>query len=704
MYRCHNAYQLSKKPSMGSKFQSNPMTSFRACTFLPRKGFGNPWRIRMLLAAMIVATLGTLAIADLPPIIPNPARMSTGEGNFIFTARTTIDADKSLAGEARFLAALVGATSVHHENSPPADVTLVVDDSLGVHGPEAYTLQVTPKKITIKGATAAGVFDGIQSLRQLLPAEVEKRQNDSATAPARGPWRVPCVSIEDYPRFRWRGLMLDVSRHFFTKDEVKQLLDAMALQKLNTFHWHLVDDNGWRIQIKKYPKLTEVGAWRHGIEHGLDPKSSTAYRADGLYGGFYTQDDIREIVAYAQKLHITIIPEIEMPGHSGAALRSYPEFACFGKPGADVYCAGKDATFAFLEDVLAEVFDLFPCKYVHIGGDEVNKSNWQHCAACQSRKKSENLKDEHELQSYFIRRIEKIVNAHGKTLIGWSEIRQGGLAQNAVVMDWIGGAVESAREGHDVVMSPTSHCYFDYSRARSGEPRSIGGFIPLVKVYNFEPIPATLEAKQNARILGAQGNVWTEYIPNIGHVEYMSFPRSTALAEVTWTPREKKDYAGFVARLPSLLAHLDAMGVRYRKCDDALAGAKPVGHWKSGEVAERFGVRSWDVTKAVSSPGNYEIRFQYTDGACRLDIQWAALLINGVEAVRDTHDGRSGAADVSNVYELRVDQLPDGAKVTLAANVRCDGGVDSNGEITISRATAAASSPGLRAAPHQKRR
>ncbi len=378
---------------------------------------------------------------------------------------------------------------------------------------------------------------------------------------------------------------------------------------------------------------------------------------------------------------------------------------CTGKPGADVYCAGKDATFAFLEDVLAEVFDLFPCKYVHIGGDEVNKSHWQHCAACQAREKSENLKDEHELQSYFIRRIEKFINTRGKTLVGWSEIRQGGLARNAVVMDWIGGAVESAREGHDVVMSPTSHCYFDYSQARSGEPQSIGGFIPLAKVYGFEPIPAPLEALHHAHILGAQGNVWTEYIPNIGHLEYMSFPRSTALAEVTWTPQEKKDYAGFLVRLPNLLAHLDSMGVRYRKCDDALTGAgTAVGGWKSGEVTERFAVRQWDVTKAVRSPGGYEIRFQYTGGACRLDIEWAALLVNGVEAVRDSHNGRTGASDVANVYKLKLDHLPAGAKVTLAANVRSDGGVDSDGEITISRAADAPSPPGPRAVPRQKRR
>jgi hexosaminidase len=650
----------------------------------------------MMLATMLLAAIWTPVRAELPPIIPNPVKMSAGEGKFEFTARTTIDADNSLSEEAQFLAALVKPMRVQLMDGAASDsgpaaavVTLAIDAALAVNGPEAYTLDVTPKRITIKGASAAGVFDGIQSLRQLLPAEVEKREKATDARLS-----VPCVSIEDYPRFRWRGLMLDVSRHFFTKGEVEQVLDAMALQKMNTFHWHLVDDNGWRIQIKKYPKLTEVGAWRHGIEHGLDPKSSTAYRADGLYGGFYTQDDIRDIVAYAQKLHITIVPEIEMPGHSGAALRSYPELSCTGTAKSDVYCAGKDATFTFLDDVLAEVFDLFPCKYIHIGGDEVNKSHWQRCAACKAREISEKLKNEHELQSYFIRRIEKFINSRGKTLVGWSEIRQGGLAQNAVVMDWIGGAVESAREGHDVVMSPTSHCYFDYAQARSGEPRSIGGFISLARVYGFEPIPASLEAEHHARILGAQGNVWTEYIPNIAHVEYMSFPRGTALAEVTWTPREKKDYAGFLARLPNLLAHLDAMGVHYRKPDDVAAAA--VGNWKSGEVTEQYVVRRWDVTKAVKAPGTYEIRFQYTGGACRLNIEWAAVLVDGVETARDTHDGQTGASDVANAYRLMIDQLPTGAKLTLEAKVRSDGGADSNGEVTISRAAGGPSSSGLR--------
>ena len=520
-----------------------------------------------------IAAIVAIAVpvqAELLSIVPKPVKMTAGEGKFVFTPQTTISAGSALAGEAKLLAALVGpATGAHLENRLPGstatDVTLALDESLAATGPETYTLDVTPKTITIKGATAAGVFDGIQSLRQLLPAQIEKKRKVEGVE-----WSVPGVSVKDYPRFGWRGLMLDVSRHFFTKDEIKQLLDALALQKMNFFHWHLVDDNGWRIEIKRYPKLTEVGAWRQGIDFGLDPKASTAYRADGLYGGFYSQADIREIVDYAAKLHITVVPEIEMPGHSGAALRAYPEFSCSGKP-AGVYCAGNDATFVFLENVLSEVFGLFPSKYVHIGGDEVDKGNWHNCPKCQMREKKENLKSEHELQSYFIRRVEKFINAHGKTLIGWSEIRQGGLAKNAVVMDWIGGALESAKEGHNVVMSPTSHCYFDYAQAVSGEPRSIGGFIPLAKVYGFEPIPAQLDAANRRHILSAQGNVWTEYIPNLKHVEYMSFPRSTALAEVAWTPRDQKDYAGFLSRLPNLFAHFSAMGVNYRKPDGGSA-------------------------------------------------------------------------------------------------------------------------------------
>ena len=370
--------------------------------------------------------------------------------------------------------------------------------------------------------------------------------------------------------------MLDVSRHFFTVDEVKRVLDLMALYKLNTFHWHLVDDQGWRIEIKKYPKLTSVGAWRDGIGFGLDPARSTRYDKSGRYGGFYTQKQIREVVAYAAARHITVVPEIEMPGHSSAALVAYPQFACAnakismpdkGGVFTGVYCAGKDETFEFVSNVLAEVAPLFPGKYIHIGGDEVVKSNWMACADCQARIKAEGLKGEHELQSYFIRRVEKIVNAQGKSLIGWSEIREGGLASSAALMDWIGGGAESAASGHDVVMSPNALAYFDHyqSTNRAAEPKAIGGFLPLEKIYTkFEPVPEKLAPEFQSHVLGGQGNLWTEYVPNLKQVEYMMFPRLGALAEVDWSSKDSRDWENFKARTMANEKRLDALGVNYR--------------------------------------------------------------------------------------------------------------------------------------------
>jgi hexosaminidase len=372
--------------------------------------------------------------------------------------------------------------------------------------------------------------------------------------------------------------MLDVSRHFFTKPEVEHLLDEMAMHKLNTFHWHLVDDQGWRIEIKKYPKLTQIGAWRPAIGFGLDPKASTAYGPNGRYGGFYTQDDIREVVKYAAARHITIVPEIEMPGHSSAALSAYPQFSCTGGPFEPplvggvfdgIYCVGNDDAFKFVEEVLTEVFQLFPGKYIHIGGDEVPTTNWVNCAKCQARMKVEDLHQPGELEGYFIRRIEKFVNKNGRTLIGWSEIRTGGLAPNAAIMDWVGGAVEAAGAGHDVVMSPLADCYFDHyqSTNHATEPHAIGGYLPLQQVYEFEPVPRQIAPGDQAHILGAQANVWTEYMPNFRHVEYMIFPRACALAELDWSPATKRNFQDFEQRMQVHYARLDKLGINYRHPD-----------------------------------------------------------------------------------------------------------------------------------------
>jgi hexosaminidase len=349
----------------------------------------------------------------------------------------------------------------------------------------------------------------------------------------------------------------------------------MALHKLNTFHWHLVDDHGWRIEIKKYPKLTSVAAWRPSVGFGLPTNSTTAYGPDGRYGGFYTQKDIREVVAYAQQRHITIVPEIEMPGHSLAALSAYPEFGSGPGPfqipltggvKRGILSPAQPETFEFLQNVLTEVFQLFPGKYIHIGGDEVPKGSWTNDVACVALMEREGLKTKEALQNWFTRRVEKFISDQGRTLVGWSEIRHGGLPGNAVLMDWIGGAREAASAGHDVVMSPTTYCYFDgpQSRDKSTEPRASGSFVPLKKVYAFEPVRADVAPEFVKHILGAQGNVWTEMIPNAKHAEYMTFPRALALAEVTWSPKESRDYEGFLRRLKTDEQRLDQLGVNYR--------------------------------------------------------------------------------------------------------------------------------------------
>lgn len=440
--------------------------------------------------------------------------------------------------------------------------------------PEAYSLDVFKNRIIIKAAKPTGFFYAIQTLRQLLPAEIESPQT-----PNKVDWLVPVISISDHPGFKWRGFMLDVSRHFFPKEDVLRMIDNLALHKINTLHLHLVDDQGWRIEIKKYPKLTEVGAWRVDREDqpwNSRPKQEVGEKA--TYGGFYTQDDIREMVAYAQHRFITIVPEIEMPAHVTSALAAYPQFSCTGGPftvppggvysNTDIYCAGKDSTFMFLEDVLTEVIELFPSKYIHIGGDEATKTEWEKCPNCKKRIKAEELKNVEELQSYFSKRIEKFLHSKGKVLLGWDEILEGGLPPKAAVMSWQGfqGGVDAATQGHDVVMTPDTPCYFDhYQGSMDQEPLAIGGFNPLSKVYAFNPVPEELNADAAKHILGGQANLWTEYISNIKHAEYMTFPRIAALAETLWSPKEVRNWEDFSRRIQMFMKRYDRLGINYSK-------------------------------------------------------------------------------------------------------------------------------------------
>jgi hexosaminidase len=433
---------------------------------------------------------------------------------------------------------------------------------------ESYELDISEKKITISAYSDAGFFYGIQSLLQLMPAEAY-----SLTSIKRKiSWNVPTVHIEDIPRYQYRGMHLDVCRHFFPVSFVKKYLDVMAMHKMNTFHWHLTEDQGWRIEIKKYPLLTTKGSVRKSTLIGHAHDKPEKYDSK-VHGGFYTQEDIKEIVAYATDRHIVVIPEIEMPGHAQAALAAYPELSCnptreyevAQKWGVfeDVFCPSEQ-TFAFLDDVLTEVAELFPGQYIHIGGDECPKKAWKQSEFCQKLMKYEKLKDENELQSYFIRRIEKILNQKGKKLIGWDEILEGGLAPNATVMSWRGteGGIAAAKQNHDVIMTPNPFCYFDHYQAEAKtEPLAIGGFTDLEKVYNFEPTPSTLSSEEAAHILGAQGNVWTEYMSTPEQVEYMAFPRAIALSEVLWSQTDNKNYADFVIRMKSHQKRLDYMKI-----------------------------------------------------------------------------------------------------------------------------------------------
>lgn len=499
-------------------------------------------------------------------VIPRPAAMTVGSGSMTLIEGAPITyTPSSLSDEADFLREAlvlfnVRCTTLPEAKGSRAAITLRLSTTIAIP-PEGYLLHVTADSAELVAADEAGIFHGVQTLLQLV------RRNEGG-APA-----LPVVLVQDNPRFAWRGMHLDVCRHFFPVWFVKRYIDLLARYKMNRFHWHLTEDQGWRIEIKQYPKLTGVGAWRSGSQVG--PYSDRAYDST-RYGGFYTQQEIREVVAYAAARHVTIVPEIELPGHSLAALSAYPELSCTGGPFEvakgwgvfdDVYCP-KEETFTFLENVLAEVIALFPGEYIHIGGDECPKTRWKECAHCQALIQREGLKDEHELQSYFIRRIERYVNSKGRKIIGWDEILEGGLAPNAAVMSWRGteGGMAAARAGHHAVMTPGSHCYFDhYQGDPAQEPLAIGGYTTVQKVYGYEPVPDSLTAEQAKYILGAQGNVWTEYILDERHVEYMAVPRMLALSEVLWSPKEARDETDFLRRLRNEFTHLDGWSVNYSR-------------------------------------------------------------------------------------------------------------------------------------------
>jgi hexosaminidase len=593
--------------------------------------------LSLLLISICLKSLGQINIIPQPVSIKQP-KMA---GSFIITATTKIVLEGSnLENSANFLNDYLQEfynLKLEITKTATGKNSIVLNyDRLDL-GKGAYNLSVNNKEAYIGGDNEEGVFYGIQSLIQLLPLPA-----DNSTA---GSLKIPFVSISDYPRFGYRGLMLDCGRHFFPVSFVKKYIDYLALHKMNYFHWHLTEDQGWRIEIKKYPRLTEVGAWRNGTIIGRFPGKGN----DGeRYGGFYTQEEVKDIVKYAAQRYITVVPEIEMPGHGGAAIAAYPYLSCFPEKSTkseypakcewagdttgkqvvqswgvynDVFCAGKEETFAFLQDVINEIIPLFPGQYIHVGGDECPKTHWKTCPNCQKRMKDNNLKDEHALQSYFIQRMEKYINGKGKTLIGWDEILEGGLAPNAVVMSWRGeaGGIEAAKQKHKVIMTPTTYVYLDYSQTKNEDSVVIGGFLPLEKVYNYEPYAKELTAEQAKYITGVQANLWTEYIKYPSKVEYMIFPRASALSEVQWSPKEKKNWPDFQKRLETQFKRYELWKAHYSKAIyDLKAMVLPTKDYNgilwSLESKNKNAIIEWSIGDWGPKSGTYKSPILFTRG------------------------------------------------------------------------------------------
>lgn len=547
-------------------------------------------RVHSMLLPLVVA--GALVSAGVAPVlrsqtaptdaayavIPRPAVLTPAKGHYAITPATVVRAPSAFRRVARrFVRDVAPATGFDLTIAPVGTsgggITLRKVPGLPREG---YRLDVSPQGITIQASDSAGAFYALETVKQLLPPAIYREAEMHGVA-----WHVPAVHIEDAPRFPWRGSHMDVGRHFQPKAFVKKYIDLLARHKLNRFHWHLTEDQGWRLEIRKYPRLTEVGSCRESTLVGSHTDDPARQQFDGRrHCGFYTQDDVREIVAYAADRMVTVVPEIEMPGHAQAAVYAYPFLASTKDSipglrriwGVSPYIINpSDRSVAFMQDVLTEVMKLFPSPWIHIGGDEAVKDQWKANPDIQARIKSLGLKDEHEMQSWFIRQMDTFLTKRGRRLIGWDEILEGGLAENATVMSWRGmaGGIAAAKEGHDVVMAPGSHTYFDHyqSQDKANEPLAIGGFTNLEKVYGFEPVPAELTPQEATHILGAQSQLWTEYIPNPRQLEYMAYPRLTALSEAVWSTKARRDYGNFMQRLPVHLRRLDALDVNYRRLD-----------------------------------------------------------------------------------------------------------------------------------------
>lgn len=610
-------------------------------------------------------------------IIPEPQNLEKKEGVFLFSNNTKIKSDEALADLTQLIKQeLYESTRLRFDGLEKNTLHLVLSQE--VMEEEGYLLDISPEKIIIKGKTPNGIFYGYQTLKQLMPVEVFKKGGNIASL------TIPCVKIKDSPRFSYRGVHLDVGRHFFSVEEVKSYIDILAMHKVNNLHWHLTEDQGWRIEIKKYPKLTEIGAYRKGTVKGLLWKN---FGFDNKpYGGYYTQKEAKEIVAYAQKRFINVIPEIELPGHAQAAIASYPELGNTNEPvevlqtwgvSENVYNV-NDKTIAFLKDVFDEICEIFPSKYIHIGGDECPKTQWKNSPEAQAKIAELGLKNEEELQSWFIEQFDQYLSAKGRKIIGWDEILEGGLSAGATVMSWRGekGGIEAAKKEHDVIMTPNTYAYLDYYQgASSKEPLAIGGYLPLRRIYRWDPCNSGIPHKYHKHIIGAQCNLWSEYFKNFEHVIYMAYPRACAVAEVQWTLPENKNFQDFIIRMNKHYLRLLNAGysVHFPDCD-------------MEELS--FSLAEKEVEFTVSLPkatnGFYQPFFHSVSGD-EVEYESVSLKLGDKIVDSETHYGFSGAFDQGSVYTLSAGKPTEEGEVTLIVKAKAVNGKPVSGKVILRR-------------------
>lgn len=635
-----------------------------------------------------LALLTTVAVAGpkAPALVPLPAKMAVAEApGFTLTEGCRIVADGAFLKEAAYAARELGRATGFDLSVAEAgwffdtrgDITFRKVSGLGA---EAYRLTVSVEGALIEASTAAGAFYGFQTLRQLLPPAIY------AKTPQQVAWTLPAVSIEDAPRLPWRGVLFDDCRHFIGPDGFRAMVDAMAAHKMNTLHWHLTDDQGWRIEIRKYPQITLNGARR-----AESPVPGNRWKGDGKpYGWYYyTQEQVRELVAYAAERHVTVVPEIEMPGHALGLLAAFPDLGCTGGPyepwcrwgvSEDIVCAGNDRVFRVYEDILDEVLALFPSKFIHCGGDEAPKTRWNACPKCKKRIADLGLGDSHRLQSWFMQHFANYLEARGRHMIGWDEILEGGLPKGAAVMSWRGpsGGIAAAKQGHDVVMSPNNFAYLDYAQGLPGDTHEyIGGHVPLAKTYSLNPTDGIPEAMQH-HVIGVQGNLWSEYMWTAADQQWKAWPRAAALAEVGWTPQARRNWECFRDRVETAVERLHTMGINAAPLPE-----KPFATWKPGDFPTEWVTRTWDASAQVTDVGEYEVTFRFTGGDSRIDIRKVELLQNGAPVATDAHEGTAGSAHKGNVYRLPLKVFPGNVRYALRAEVRTDGNDHSNGEITV---------------------